>query len=145
MNEFCFPNLNETATFAGGELWCSRKLERVYMCVYLSIYLSIYLSTYLSQFSSVQSLSRVWLFVTPWIAAHQASLSITYISPISIRNAEVIFASQKTCFEILHRHSLLCLNPSSPSIILLRNIVNERLHKSYHLLTKVKYLPDQKY
>ena len=29
------------------------------------------------QFSSVQSLSRVQLFVTPWIAAHQASLSIT--------------------------------------------------------------------
>ena len=30
------------------------------------------------QFSSVQSLSRVWLFVTPWTAAHlQASLSIT--------------------------------------------------------------------
>ena len=28
-------------------------------------------------FSSVQSLSRVWLFATPWIAARQASLSIT--------------------------------------------------------------------
>jgi len=28
-------------------------------------------------FSSVQSLSRVRLFATPWIAAHQASLSIT--------------------------------------------------------------------
>ena len=28
-------------------------------------------------FSSVQSLSRVWLFVTPWTAAPQASLSIT--------------------------------------------------------------------
>ena len=27
--------------------------------------------------SSVQSLSRVWLFETPWTAAHQASLSIT--------------------------------------------------------------------
>ena len=27
--------------------------------------------------SSVQLLSRVWLFITPWIAAHQASLSIT--------------------------------------------------------------------
>ena len=26
------------------------------------------------QFSSVQLLSRVWLFVTPWITAHQASL-----------------------------------------------------------------------
>ena len=29
------------------------------------------------QFSSVQSLSRVWLFVTPWTTACQASLSIT--------------------------------------------------------------------
>ena len=29
------------------------------------------------QFSSDQSLSRVWLFVTPWAAAHQAFLSIT--------------------------------------------------------------------
>ena len=28
-------------------------------------------------FSSVQSLSHVWFFLTPWIAAHQASLSIT--------------------------------------------------------------------
>ena len=31
----------------------------------------------LAQFSSVQLLSRVQLFVTPWTAAHQASLSIT--------------------------------------------------------------------
>ena len=29
------------------------------------------------QFSSVESLSRVWLFSTPWTAARQASLSIT--------------------------------------------------------------------
>ena len=29
------------------------------------------------KFSSVQSLSCVWLFATPWTAAHQASLSIT--------------------------------------------------------------------
>ena len=28
-------------------------------------------------FSSVQSLSRVWLFATPWTTARQASLSIT--------------------------------------------------------------------
>ena len=31
----------------------------------------------LIQFSSVQSLSHVWLFATPWTTAHQASLSIT--------------------------------------------------------------------
>ena len=31
----------------------------------------------ITDLSSVQSLSGVWLFVTPWIAARQASLSIT--------------------------------------------------------------------
>ena len=34
-------------------------------------------SVYDLEFSSVQMLSRAWLFATPWIAAHQASLSIT--------------------------------------------------------------------
>ena len=42
------------------------------------------------QFSSVQSLSRVRLFATPWIAAHQASLSITNsrssLKPMSIES-----------------------------------------------------------
>ena len=36
------------------------------------------------QFSSVQSLSCIWLFAAPWTAAHQASLSITK-SPSSLR------------------------------------------------------------
>ena len=40
------------------------------------------------QFSSVQSLSRVWLFATPWIAACQASLSITN-SRSSLRLASI--------------------------------------------------------
>ena len=35
------------------------------------------ISSHPSQFSSFQLLSRVWLFVTPWTAARQASLSIT--------------------------------------------------------------------
>ena len=39
-------------------------------CLYPYIHL-------LSLFSSVQSLSRVQVFATPWTAAHQASLSIT--------------------------------------------------------------------
>ena len=33
--------------------------------------------THPKSFNSVQPLSHVWLFVTPWTAAHQASLSIT--------------------------------------------------------------------
>ena len=44
-----------------------------------------------TQFSSVQTLSRVRLFVTPWTAACQASLSITnswnLLKPISIQSA----------------------------------------------------------
>ena len=36
-----------------------------------------FFSCWYHQFSSVQSLSRVRLFATPWIAAYQASLSIT--------------------------------------------------------------------
>ena len=36
---------------------------------------SVFLITHI--LSSVQSLSYVWLFVTPWTVAHQASLSIT--------------------------------------------------------------------
>ena len=40
-------------------------------------YYRIPLFSWCSQFSSVQLLSNVWLFVTPWTAACQASLSIT--------------------------------------------------------------------
>ena len=38
---------------------------------------NIYIYVYRYQFSSVQLLSRVWLFATPWTAAHQVFLSIT--------------------------------------------------------------------
>ena len=44
---------------------------------YLSLLLFINVWAVYSFFSSVQSLSHVWLFVTPWIVARQASRSIT--------------------------------------------------------------------
>ena len=61
----------------------------------ISIYISLSLLyvyktgvSLLHQFSSVQLLSRVRLFATPWIAAHQASLSIinswSSLKPMSI-------------------------------------------------------------
>ena len=43
---------------------------------------------FVSHFSSVQSLSHVWLFATPWIAAHQASLSIT-ISRSTLKHTSI--------------------------------------------------------
>ena len=46
------------------------------------------------QFSSVQSLGCVRLFVTPWTAAHQASLSITNSrSPLKLMSITSVMAS----------------------------------------------------
>ena len=43
---------------------------------------------------SVQSLSRVWLFATPWTVAHQASLSITnYQSLLKLMPIELVMTS----------------------------------------------------
>ena len=70
------------------------------------------------QFSSVQSLSRVRLFVTPWIAASQASLSIT-ISPSSLRLTS-IESVMPSSHPILGRPFLL-LPPIPPSIRVFSN------------------------
>ena len=46
------------------------------------------------QFSSLQSLSRIWLFATPWTAAHQSSLSITNSwSLLKLRSIELVVPS----------------------------------------------------
>ena len=68
-------------------------------------------------FSSVQSLSRVQLFATPWIAARQASLSITNSrSSLRLTSIESMMPSS---------HLILCclllLPPIPPSIRLFSN------------------------
>ena len=51
------------------------------------------------QFSSVQFLSRVQLFATPWTAAHQASLSITNSrSPLKLMSTESVMPSNDLIF-----------------------------------------------
>ena len=47
------------------------------VCLIVHISKPKFISVTKIHISSIQSLSRVWLFVTPWAAAHQASLSIT--------------------------------------------------------------------
>ena len=70
------------------------------------------------QFSSVQSLSHVRLFATPWIATHQASLSITNSwSLLKFISIELVMPSNHL---ILCR--LLLLLPSIfPSIMVFSN------------------------
>ena len=65
-------------------------------------------------FSSVQSLSWVWLFATPWITAHQDSLSITN-SWSSLRFTS-IESEMPSSHLILCRYLLLLLPPIPPSI-----------------------------
>ena len=70
------------------------------------------------QFSSVQSLSRVQLFVTPWIAARKASLSIT-ISRSSLRLTSI--KSVMPSSHLILGHPLPLLPPIPPSIRVLSN------------------------
>ena len=70
------------------------------------------------QFSSVQSLSRVWLFVTPWIAARQASLSITNSrSLLRLKFIESVMPSS----HVILCCPLLLLPPIPPSIRIFSN------------------------
>ena len=70
------------------------------------------------QFSSVQSLTRVRLFVTPWIAAHQASLSI--INSQSLPKLMPIKSVMPSSNLILC-HPLLLLPPITPIIRIFSN------------------------
>ena len=65
------------------------------------------------QFNSVQSLSHVWLFATPWISAHQASLSITNSrSSLKLMSTESVMPSS----HLILCRPLLLLPPIPPSI-----------------------------
>ena len=78
--------------------------------------------------SSVQSLSRVRLFTTPWIAARQASLSITNSrSSLKFMSIELVMPSSHLIFYC----PLLLLPPIPPSIRVLQ-LVN-----SFHEVAKV--------
>ena len=64
-------------------------------------------------FSSVQLLSRVWLFATPWITACQASLSITIAWRLmKLKSIESVMPSNP----IILCHPLLLLPSVFPSI-----------------------------
>ena len=71
------------------------------------------------QFNSIQSLSRVWLFATPWTAAHQASLFITNSRLLRLMSIESVMS---------YNHIILCLSLLLlPSIFLsIRVFSNDR-------------------
>ena len=69
-------------------------------------------------FSSVQSLSHVWLFVTPWIVESQASLSITNSrSSLRLMSFDLVMPSS----HLILCRPLLLLLPIPPSIKVFSN------------------------
>ena len=69
-------------------------------------------------FSSVQSLSCIWLFATPWTAAHQASLSITNSwSLLKLMSITSVMTSN----HLILCHPLLLLASIFPSIRVFSN------------------------
>ena len=72
----------------------------------------------LSYCVAVQSLSRVWLFATPWTAAHQASLSFTLSrSLLKLMSIESVMPSS----HLILCHLLLLLPSIFPSIRVFSN------------------------
>ena len=75
-----------------------------------------------SQFSSVQSLSCVWLFATPWTVACQASLSIT--------NSQSFFKLMSIKSVMSSNHLIFCC----PFLLLLSTFSSIRVFSSESVL-----------
>ena len=92
------------------------------------------------QFSSVQSLSHVWLFATPWIAARQASLSITiFQSSLRLTYIESVMPSS----HLILGRPLFLLPPIPPSIKVFSNESTLRMRWPKYWSFSVSIIPSK--
>ena len=94
-------------------------------------------------FNSVQSLSSVWLFVTPWTAASQVSLSFTISqSLLKLMSIELVMPSN----HLILYHPLFFLPSIFPSIRVLSNEsalhIKQLQHQSFQWIFRVDFLQD---
>ena len=93
-------------------------VQKSYICIYVCVCIYMFFFKYFSLVSSVQSLSCVWLFATPRISAHQASLSITNSrSSLKLTSIKSVMPSS----HLILCRPLLPLPPIPPSIWVLSN------------------------
>ena len=90
--------------------------SKLTMCGCLCVSVYIYICVFLFLFSSVQLLSCIWLFATPWTKACQVSLSITQSSP-KLTPTKLVMPSNHLIF----CHPLLLLPSIFPSIRVFSN------------------------
>ena len=94
------------------------------------------------QFSSVQSLSCIGLFATPWIAACQASLSITSSrSLLKLRSIKSMIPSS----HLILCHPLFLLPPIPPSIRVFSNESTLRMRWPKYWSFSFSIIPSQEY
>ena len=94
------------------------------------------------QLNSVQSLSCVWLFATPWIAACQASLSITNSqSSLKLTSIESVMPSS----HLILCHPLFLLPPISPSIRVFSNESTLRMRWPKYWSFSFRIIPSKEY
>ena len=94
------------------------------------------------QFSSVQSLSHVWLFATPWITAHQVSLSITNSrSWLKLMSIELVMTSS----HLILCRPLLLLPSILPSIRFFSNESTLRMRWPKYWSFSFSISPSNKY
>ena len=92
------------------------------------------------QFSSLQSLSRVLLFASPWITAHQASLSITNSrSSPRLTSIESVMPSS----HLILCHPLLLLPRIPPSIRVSSNESTHRMRWSKYWSFSFSIIPSK--
>ena len=113
-------NLNQKGLLSSGSSRISREIQNLVSWLqFCGKWEPCWLGDfYLYQIRSDQSLSRVWLFATPWIAARQASLSITNSwSSLRLTSIESVMPSS----HLILCRPLLLLPPIPPSIRVLSN------------------------
>ena len=115
-------NKNNSHCIIGAKIVCCNTRDWNLLDYVLEIYmchsLGLNFFSRILWFSSIQSLSRVRLIATPWIAAHQASLSIT--NPRSSPRFTSIESEVPSSHFILGC-PLLLLPPNPPSIKIFSN------------------------
>ena len=113
---FCYSQINSLMLL----FWRFKKNTPIHYFKIISNFTVIRVSQvfYAFQFSSVQWLYRVQVFATPWIASHQASLSITN-SRSSLKLTSI--DSVMPCSHLILCHPLLLLPSIPPSIRIFSN------------------------
>ena len=115
---------------------------------YSLIYKSIFSSGFLKGDSSVQLLSCVWLFATPWTAAHQASLSYHQLPKLAqthvhwvgdaIQPSHPLLSSSPPAFSLSQHQGLFQWDSSSHQVA--KVLEFQLQHQSFQWIFRTDFL-----